>query len=206
MAGLAALALALTAGSAQGFTPGITIGDDYFSPHGFNAGVSSLGTLNAGWRWGMSGSTGEAHNVREDHKLFYSGEPTTSSDDFDINASAGTFHYYCELHGYPGGGMDGVLRVKPQVNPFGSPGPGKAQVIWAGGTTTGSRFDVKFRVDHHRWKVWKNDTSTTDGVFGRGDRPVNYVPSRHTYWVRVRSEKRNVSIHSHFSPATLLNP
>jgi plastocyanin len=176
----------------------IDVGDDFFSPQrpptrSVQAGQS--------FHWTSNGGTGSRHNVRQDDRLFDSGGLTRNLD-FGIRASAGTFSYYCELHRVSG--MTGVVRVRPAVIPTST--PGEALVQWASAdTNTGSRFDVRYRVDNRKWKTWKNDTARTQGRFGRNDNPVNYT-GRHTYKVKVRSERRNVSKRSGFSPPLSLIP
>ena len=55
-------------------------------------------------------------------------------------------------------------------------------------------------MDQGRWKTWKNDTASFRAFFGRNDRPVNYRPNRHNYKLKVRSERKNVSKRSDWSP------
>jgi hypothetical protein len=132
-------------------------------------------------------ATDDPHNVREDSRLFVSGPPVTDRTTYTADFSAGTFHYYCEIHGSPTGGMDGVIRVDllhvdaPTGRPF--------TVRWAGPVTeTGSAFDVRFRVDGGRWRMWKADTQAFKGVFGRRDKPVRVRPD-HEYDFQSRSQK-----------------
>src|SRR3954454_6364392 len=78
--------------------------------------TKSVGAGAIHWQWGTSGSTFAAHNVREDNKLFYSGGLTNSDPGgYTITPSAGSFHYYCELHGSPSGGMAGTIKIRPAV-------------------------------------------------------------------------------------------
>jgi hypothetical protein len=192
----ALLAMPVMAGAAP---REIEVGDDFFAPQRPPARSFEPG---ASFRWSNGGGTGSRHNVRQDDKLFFSGEPTRGPLDFSIRASAGTFHYYCDLHRFSG--MTGVVKVRPGIIPTSR--PGQVLIRWASeDTNTGSRFDVRYRVDNRRWKTWKNDTAKTQGRFGRNDNPVNYT-SRHTYKVKVRSERRNVSRRSGFSPPLSLIP
>ena len=41
-------------------------------------------------------------------------------------------------------------------------------------------------------------------LFGRNDNPVNYNPDGHNYKIKVRSERRQVSKRSDWSPALAL--
>jgi hypothetical protein len=101
--------------------------------------------------------------------------------------------------------MSGVVKVRPIAVPDSS--PDEALVRWAAAdTNTGSRYDVRYRVDNRRWKTWKNDTAKVQANFGHRNGPVDYRPSRHTYRVKVRSERRQVAKRSGFSPAVTLNP
>jgi plastocyanin len=191
----ALLAMPVVAGAAP---REIEVGDDFFAPQRPPAREVQPG---ASFTWSSGGGTFRRHNVRQDDKLFFSGNATRSLD-FSIRASAGSFHYYCDLHRFTG--MTGVVKVRPGIIPTSR--PGQVLVRWAtADTTTGSRFDVRYRVDNRRWKTWKNHTAKTQGRFGRNDNPVNYT-GRHTYKVKVRSERRNVSKRSGFSPAVTLNP
>ncbi len=193
----ALLALPAVAGAAP---REISAGDDFFSPkkpaaRNFQAGPS--------FHWSRAGGSSNDHNIRQDDKLFFSGNPTSGPINFTINASAGSYHYYCELHGSRQGGMAGRVKVRPIVETDDL--AGEIEVHWADSNTdTGSRFDVRYRVDQRRWKTWKNDTSKFHAAFGHNDNPVNYRPNRHTYKIKVRSERRRVKKHSDWSPALTL--
>jgi plastocyanin len=68
-------------------------------------------TVGAGaitWQW-----KGFSHNVRQDDKLFYSGRPTNPPHTFSVVPSAGSFHYYCEVHRLQG--MQGTIKIRPQI-------------------------------------------------------------------------------------------
>jgi plastocyanin len=191
------LALPAVAGAAP---REINVGDDFFSPkkpaaRKFQSGPS--------FHWSRGGSSNGDHNVRQDDRLFRSGNPVGGPINFTIRASAGSFHYYCELH--RSSGMTGVVKVRPIA--LADSLAGQIAVQWANSNTnTGSRFDVRYRVDNRRWKTWKNDTSKFQGNFGRNDNPVDYRPNRHTYRVKVRSERQQVSKRSGWSPPVTLNP
>ena len=194
-----AVAMALALPAAAGAAPRqIDVGDDFFAPkrppaRDFESGPS--------FRWSNGGGTGNRHNIRQDDKLFFSGNPTDGPINFAINASAGSFHYYCELH--RSDGMTGVVKVRPIALPDSL--VGEIEVQWANrNTNTGSRFDVRYRVDQRNWKTWKNDTRSRHGSFGHNDNPVNYRPSLHTYKIKVRSERKRVRKHSDWSPPLTL--
>jgi plastocyanin len=198
---ISATAVALALPAAAGAVPRqIDVGDDFFAPkrppaRNFEPGPS--------FRWSNGGGTDNRHNVRQDDKLFFSGNLTRGPIDFAINASAGSYHYYCEDHGSRQGGMAGVVKVRPIDLPDSL--VGEIEVRWANSSTdTGSRFDVRYRVDRRDWKIWKNDTPGLDAAFGHNDNPVNFRPNRHTYKIEVRSERRQVTKRSDWSPPLTL--
>ncbi|MCB0046860.1 MAG: PKD domain-containing protein [Caldilineaceae bacterium] len=69
--------------------------------------------------------TDGTHNVRADDDSFTSGAPSDAWETYSRTFDAqGTYPYYCELHGGPGGsGMSGVVEVMP-----GSSGSGSAKI------------------------------------------------------------------------------
>ena len=172
----------------------IEVRDDRFVPQNPPARDFQPGPS---FRWQSVPAADNLHNVRQEDRLFSSGPPEDPLN-FQINASAGSYSYYCTLHRAIG--MSGRVKVRPiavldSLN-------GQIEVRWANANTnTGSRFDVRYRVDQRKWKIWKNDTSSFRGFFGRNDNPVNYNPNRHNYRIKVRSERRQVSKRSNWSPA-----
>ena len=185
----------------------IQVDDDFFAPRAPPTRNLASGTS---FHWQRAtGSTTRQHNIRQDFTLFNSGAPTSGAINFSVNASAGTYHYYCTLHGLPsssgGGGMDGVVKVRPVFAsaPTGAP----FTVSWAlAGTTTGNRFDVRFRVGTSgTWTLWKNDVAGRSGVFGQGGLPVQVMPGR-TYQFQARSLKQTAPTKpSGWSPALTVN-
>jgi len=103
------------------------------------------------------------------------------------------------VHGFPGGGMDGVIKVRPSFDPVPSGRP--FTVIWASsGTDTGEAFDVRFKRGSGDWRIWRNDTTRFQAVFGNHRRPVR-VRLNQVYKFQVRSEKAsNHSRRSDWSP------
>jgi plastocyanin len=196
--GAAATLLAIPA-LATGATTTITVAPNNSNTFGPKAVTKNVGAGSIHWQWGTNGTTFAAHNVRQDNKLFYSGPLTNSKPSgYTITPSAGTFHYYCELHGSPTGGMAGTISIRPTifnktVSSFG--------VKWSPGTNqTGNRFDVRYRVDGGTWKTWKNDVTTAQAIFGASNLPVHVAPG-HTYEVEARSEKAtNLTKPSGWSP------
>lgn len=185
----------------------IQIGNDFYSPVAPATRNLASGTS---FHWSNGGGTTRAHNVRQDAKLFYSGGPTRGSINFSIRASAGTFHYYCELHGTTTDGMQGVVKVRPisVAAPDGLP----FTVTWAlAGTTatatnTGNQFDLRYRVGTAgTWKAWKNDTSARSAVFGQNAQPVQVQAGR-IYQFQARSQKStNPNQPSGWSPTVQVN-
>jgi plastocyanin len=163
----------------------IKIDDSFFAPR--IPPVRSLAT-GSSFRWQSASTSDLPHNVRQNFKLFYSGAATSAPIDYPVSASAGSYHYYCEVHGSASGGMDGVVRVRPifAAAPDGAP----FTVRWAlTGTTTGNQFDVRFRVGTSgTWTLWRNDSSARAGVFGQNNQPVQVVPGL-TYQFQARSQK-----------------
>ena len=197
---ISATAVMLALPAAAGAAPReIDVSDDFFAPKRPPARNFAPGPS---FRW-TNGGTLNPHNIRQDAKLFSSGRRTTGPINYAINASAGSYGYYCRFHGTPQLGMRGVVKVRPIALPDSL--NGEIEVQWANSSTdTGSRFDVRYRVDQRRWKTWKNDTPRFHAAFGHNDHPVNYRPNRHTYKIQVRSERRRVEKRSDWSPPLAL--
>ena len=164
----------------------IAVGDDFFNPKAPT--VSNLAS-GASFHWQRAPGSTRPHNVRQNFKLFYSGAVTSGPINYSVSASAGTYHYYCELHGSASGGpMDGVVKVRPvfAAAPDGAPFTVKWALL---GTTTGDHFDVRYRVGTSAtWTIWKNDVSARSGVFGLNGQPVQVLSGR-TYQFQARSQK-----------------
>jgi plastocyanin len=175
----------------------ILVKDNFYTPE--NPPVRSFQT-GTSFHWQRAAGSGGAHNIVQDAGLFLSGGLTSGPINSSISASAGSYHYYCQLHGSPAGGMAGTVKVKPIFTavPTGLP----FTVIWAdSGTKTGKAFDVQYKVQPSTtWKVWKNDTAQFKAVFGLNNLPVPVVAGK-KYDFRVRSEQAtNHSKASAFSP------
>jgi plastocyanin len=152
-------------------------------------------------RWFSDGTT-LTHNVRENGQLFRSGAPTTAPIDFPVVFSAGTFHYYCEIHGSGVGGMDGLVRIPVRIDraPDGLP----FTVVWAtSDSETGSLHDVQFRVGTGDWRTWKRDATSLSGRFGRNRNPVR-VRAGVRYSFRARSQEGDAV--SRWSPTRSIRP
>ena len=145
--------------------------------------------------WTTAG-TQEGHNVREDGKrsngtnggtpIFNSGRETDFID-FKMTFSAGTFHYYCRIHGTPNGGMDGTIKVPVKL--AAKPSGPNFTVMWAtSATQTGSKFDVQFRIGSASWHDWHKGTAALKGVFGAAGTPADAALGT-KYSFRARSHK-----------------
>ena len=157
---LTATAALLAPGAAFGQTTEIATTDDKFTPAGVRAKLGS----SFHWAWGPPATANE-HNVLQDAGLFTSGPPALSGD-FTVTPSAGSFHYYCELHGFPGGDVDramnGELRIKPTATMSGN----RATIAWATATTdSGNQFDVRRKVGKKKPKLVRQATSSATGTF-----------------------------------------
>ena len=198
--GTAAALLAIPALASGRATTTVTVAPNNANTFGPKSVTKNVGAGSIHWQWGTNGTTFAAHNVRQDDKLFYSGSLTNSKPSgYTITPSAGSFHYYCELHGSPSGGMAGTIKVRPAVfnktaTSFG--------VRWSPGTNqTGNAFDVRYRVDGGTWKTWKSHVAAAQAIFGANNNPVHVGPG-HTYEVQARSEKSsNLAKKSGWSPA-----
>jgi plastocyanin len=198
--GTAAALLAIPALAFGRATTTVTVAPSNQNTFGPKSVTKNVGAGSIHWQWGTSGSTFAAHNVRQDAKLFYSGALTNSKPaGYTITPSAGSFHYYCELHGSPTSGMAGTIRIKPAIfnqtaTSFG--------VRWSPGTNqTGNAFDVRYRVDGGTWKTWKSHVAAAQATFGANNSPV-HVGAGHTYEVQARSEKStDLSKRSGWSPS-----
>jgi len=179
----------------------IQVKNNFFTPQTPAARAFQTGTS---FQWLRAGSGG-AHNVVQDAGLFRSGGLTSGPINFSISASAGSYHYYCQLHGSPAGGMAGVVKVAPIKNlaPVGNP----FTVIWAdSGTNTGKAFDVRYKVGSGAWKIWKNDVAQFKAIFGLNMQPVPVMLGT-TYQFQVRSESAsNHAKVSGWSPALSVTP
>lgn len=153
--------------------------------------------------WSRASGSTNAHNVREDGKLFRNGEPTTGPIDFGVVFSSGTFRYRCEVHGTANGGMDGFIRVPVKVQP--PPDGLNFTVRWAKPhTETGQLYDVQYRVGTSgNWQTWRSNTRDFFAVFGAEGKPIS-VKNNTTYQLRARSGRG--STNSLWSPPVPFTP
>ncbi len=198
--GIAAALLAIPTLASGRATTSVTVAPNNSLTFGPKTVTKNVGAGAIHWQWGTNGTTAVAHNVRQDDKLFRSGNLTSSDPGgYTITPSAGSFHYYCELHGSPSGGMAGTIKIRPAVFSKTATSFG---VRWSPGTNqTGNAFDVRYRVDGGAWKTWKNHVAVASAIFGAGNKPVHVGPG-HTYEIQARSEKSSaVSKPSGWSPS-----
>ncbi len=187
-AGLTAAILLVGTGVSQGALVNITVDDNQFDPKTADFDFLLAGDQNVVWDWGeLGGGTNNNHNVVQKKGLFKSGNPKDDGS-FEILASAGKYPYYCEVH--RGNGMKGKVNIIPAAGTVTSD---SIEVHWARtGTTTGKRFDVRYRVDDEKPKYWKRNTKKFSGVFGgANDKPVAVDLTSHDYEFQVRSKKGN---------------
>lgn len=183
-------------------TSQVTVKDDSFSPR--EPAVMKFGGR---FSWVRAANSIGEHNVRQAAGLFSSGNPTTTSftpaHPYSLSPSAGTYVYFCDAHRALN--MVGKIKVRPIVV-TGTLTSNGFRVRWASATRklTGTKFDVRYQVGSGPWTTWRNDTTSADGAFGTGNKPVDVMPGR-TYRFQVRSEKQQVSKHSDWSPALVVN-
>ena len=190
---LAAFALAVPASAGEAGAQ-IEFGDNFFSPK-VAGPVTVEGSIPEA-RWARAVGAVEEHNISANSRLFRSGDPSASLNNFGVEASAGTFKYICDNHADE---MKGSLKVIPSIVEQSAT---KAKITWAtSNSTTGDRFDVQFRQKGKpKWENWFKGTKRKSGVFGRNGKPVKVKPNK-TYQLRVRSRKGTSKIRqSGFSP------
>ncbi|MBA2726312.1 MAG: hypothetical protein H0U53_10015 [Actinobacteria bacterium] len=155
--------LALPAGAAA---ESVTVRDNAFDP------ATTKATVGQTVVWETGSTTSDSHNVREDGKIFYSGPPD-SGFTFKRVFSAGTFHYFCEVHGFRGGGMDGTVKVPVKL--LDAPSGSDFTVVWAtSSSNTGTRYTVQYRVGSGVWKNWKTKVTVGKATFTQGSSGTRY--------------------------------
>jgi plastocyanin len=173
-------------------------GEDVFSP---SSATLDLGDGTFDWQWGPNGQGAtDQHNVLQQDALFTSGEPVPSRPPYRLAASAGSYFYYCTIHV----GMNGDVNVRPALT--GASAASSSDWIdfgWATeATTTGSRYDVRYRTGK-KWKTWLKKTKKKSGKFGKRKKPVKVKKGR-TYEFQARS--RQGSVKSGWSPSLVVEP
>ena len=173
----------------------VGVDDNDFIPEVVNPGVGSS------VHWSRAAGSDGLHNVSQRNGIFTSGAPTTGAIDFTRTFSAGSFPYWCDIHG---DSMTGNVRVKPSTSagPTGRP----FTVTWANSSTnTGTAFDVRYKIGSAgTYRMWKTDTTTFSGVFGKNGNPVT-VRAGKTYYFSARSQTSSAN-QSEWSPAKSFTP
>ncbi len=155
---------------------------------GANAYAPASATVDLGdtftWQWGPDGKGAtDSHNVIQNASLFTSGLPVESQPPYTLTASAGSYHYLCAVHL----GMEGDVAVRPALAGADT-GSGPIAVSWAtSSTTTGNRFDVRYRTGK-KWKTWQKKTQKKAGKFGKKKKPAKVKKGR-TYEFQARSRQ-----------------
>jgi plastocyanin len=174
---LAALLAVPAMAQAQGTVTEIATSDNEFAPENV---AGDVGVQSIHWAW----STVNEHNVLEENELFDSGSPETTGD-FTITPSAGTFNYYCVLHGFISStgnpsGMAGRIAVRPTATPQGK----RTLITWATeATDTGNRYDVRLKTGSKDAELVEENTKAIEAAF-RLKRGKGY-----TFQVRSRKGK-----------------
>jgi plastocyanin len=182
----AVLATGIPAGGTPQAGHAVAVEDDEFIPRTARTRVWRSINDTVEWRWGDT--IKRDHNVREDHAIFFSGPATDDPMEmFRRRFSAGSFHYYCVVHGSSQGGMAGTVKARLLRKDVSGP---PFRIIWAAtDTNTGGAYDVRFRVGGGPWRTWKTDISRFSGVFGQNGNPVEVQPNR-MYRFQARSQKQ----------------
>jgi plastocyanin len=181
---LVALLAVPVSANAQGTVAEIETGDDFFRPESVR---SDVGVQSVRWAW----ATESEHNVLEENGLFESGSPSKTGD-FTVTPSAGTFNYYCVLHGFISttgkpAGMAGQIAVKPTATPQGK----NTLVTWATeATDTGTRYDVRQALGSKKPKLVEENTKAIEDAFE--------LKRGKTYTFQVRSRLGKIA--SRWSP------
>jgi hypothetical protein len=190
--GAFALALALPASSSAALL-NIGVYDDYYDPDSPNdsnpypatfdfVDVSNDTFNDVEWSWGNGSGTSSNHDVVGNKGMFKSGDPKKTGT-YGVYASGGTYKYLCTVHT----GMNASFGIRPNLS---DPSPTTLKLIWANKfTETGKRFDVRYRIDDGKWKLWLNKTKKTRQVFGKNGKPAAVDTSEHDYFFEVRTYK-----------------
>lgn len=161
---LLVVSLALPAGAAA---ESVVVRDNAFEPATTRASVGQAVV------WGTGSATNGVHNVREDRKIFYSGPADRVDFTFKRVFSAGTYHYFCESHGFRRGGMDGTVKVPVKL--LAAPTGSDFTVVWAtAGSNTGTKYTVQYRVGSGAWRNWKTVVTIGKATFTQGSGGTRY--------------------------------
>jgi hypothetical protein len=184
----------------------IHVYDDFYSPD--NAQDASFQFLdidnpNIEFDWGdFNGDTTSAnHDVQQVKGMFKSGDPKKTGK-YELQASGGTYKYLCTVHQ----GMKGSFGIIPDLNLISET---QARLTWANKfTETGKAFDVRYRVNAGKWKLWQKHTKKFRGTFGKNSKPVAADFEHHAYDFEARTYKgkKSKKKRSGWSPAASVSP
>jgi plastocyanin len=117
-------------------------------------------------------SSGGFHNVVADDNSFTSGSPADTFSFTHTFATAGTFSYYCSIHGGPGGvGMSGTIKVNAVAAPPTAPITGATSGSWYDPDQSGHGFLVQVappNVFIAYWFVYTPDGTQQAWLTGAG--------------------------------------
>ena len=197
----AAVALALALPAVAGAAPRqIDVGDDFFAPKNppaRNFSDRPQLPLDERRRDGQSPTTSA--------RTTGCSPPARLTDgpiDFSIRASAGSYHYYCTLHGTPARHRHARAGQGPPDRAC--PARGAARSGSGGRTPAPTR--ARASTSATRWTAGSGRPGRTTRPpsapsSAATTSPVNYRPNRHNYKLKVRSERKNVSKRSDWSPS-----
>src|SRR5206468_5157019 len=128
---------------AQASTKQVGVKDFAFDPKTVTVGVGNS------VHWSREAGSTASHSVTANNGFWDSGAPTSGPIDVTVTFSAGSFRYYCKVHGAPNGaglyGMNGFVKVP--VTLTGGPSGPRFRVRWATTSSdTGNAYDVQYRV------------------------------------------------------------
>jgi hypothetical protein len=202
LAGCVFAAAFFAPGAAPGALINIDVLDDEYHQVADEISMFQANSPNLLYDWGgfAEDQTQHKHTVTQNRGLFDSGEERDHGQ-FEVKASVGKYKYFCRIH------KDEGMRETVSVIPlFTEATADTVRVTWATEfTTTGKRFDVRYRVDGGDWIIWQKQTKKRTKVFGKNGKPEAYEPGSHDYEFSARSQKGKPSKHkrSGWSPPTL---
>ena len=156
--------------------------------------------------WSRDSGSVAPHTVTANNGFFNKTFSAGDSIDLTVAFAAGTFRYYCQYHGAAQGqgtyGMIGFVKVPDLVvaAPSGTP----FTVQWATSTaTTGSSYDVEYRIGSGSWQSWETKTKLLKAVFGKNGKPI---PAKSGTAYSFRSRARTSKGASLWSPVAAFTP
>jgi plastocyanin len=130
-------------------------------------------------------SSGGFHNVVADNNAFTSGAPADTFSFTQAFPTAGTFPYYCSVHGGPGGaGMSGTIKVNAVTAPPAPPISGATSGSWYDPDQSGHGFSIQVAPPNIflvYWFTFAPDGGQQAWLLGSG----NYDPTSNTVTVEA---------------------